>query len=342
MPADYQLGPLKRPVWASAPVPGLGPGMMGPKMVALQDAAVKMRPLGEALQTVAVVVNTVLDWTPLIGDIKAGIEAAVGENLLGDKLSAGERALAVATILPFGDFLRLGKYADDFADVVGEGGKHADEVGDASKTGRHLDGGGGGGRHADDGGGGHGGGGGAHGGDGGGSGGGGPRAGEPLVEKGRFDYDPDVILNKKFRPEVWSGHNPHLFQIDPEGRVHMAEAQLMSLDNVRNQGAQRATSGGWDGIDATHVVSRSLGGPGGPENLVRLPAGVNREEIRAMERTLEDAMKKDPGKQLYMRALAEYTSDRKIPDSITYVVYEKLADGSQRVFQEPKTFVGLH
>jgi hypothetical protein len=91
-----------------------------------------------AVGLMAVMANMALDFTPVVGDIKGAVEAAVGYNLLGDKLSVGERVLSVATILPFGDFLRLGKVADDLADLR-KVGRSLDEVDDIARGGRHLD-----------------------------------------------------------------------------------------------------------------------------------------------------------------------------------------------------------
>jgi hypothetical protein len=111
-------------------MPGLGPGAMGPGMMPLLRASVEISKLKGPMDTAARVANVALDWIPIIGDVKAGIEAVVGYNLLGEKLSPAERIISALTILPLGDFLRLGKYTDEVADLL----KHADEGEDVARV----------------------------------------------------------------------------------------------------------------------------------------------------------------------------------------------------------------
>jgi hypothetical protein len=163
MPADYELPAPERPSWASEPVAGFGPGAMGPLMAGLRTASAQVAPYATAVEAAVdaalPVVNVILDWLPVIGDVKAAIEVIAGENMLGEKLSPAERIVTALTILPLGDFLRLGKYADEAEDLIDLGRRgdelvdlerqgdkvldltrHTDELEDAAAAGgRHLD-----------------------------------------------------------------------------------------------------------------------------------------------------------------------------------------------------------
>ncbi|HVF15101.1 MAG TPA: pre-toxin TG domain-containing protein [Acidimicrobiales bacterium] len=85
--------------------------------------------------------SIILDFIPVIGDIKGVAEAITGEDLLtGEKLEPWERALGLIPLVPGAVLLR---YADEVADL----GRQVDGVGD---LGRHVDDVEGLGRHADD------------------------------------------------------------------------------------------------------------------------------------------------------------------------------------------------
>jgi hypothetical protein len=124
--------------------------------------------------------SLVLDFVPVVGDVKGIAEAVTGRDLLtGQELEPWERALGLIPLLPMSDAARAAGKVDDLVDVVGGAGRHGDEVVDAGRQGDELvgagrggddvpaeagaggappppprDGGGGGGRPPDEGGGG--------------------------------------------------------------------------------------------------------------------------------------------------------------------------------------------
>ena len=84
--------------------------------------------------------SIILDFIPVIGDIKGVAEAIAGEDLLtGEKLEPWERALGLIPLVPGAVLLR---YADEVADLgrqvdgVGDLGRHVDDV---ETVGRHAD-----------------------------------------------------------------------------------------------------------------------------------------------------------------------------------------------------------
>ncbi|WP_222126838.1 pre-toxin TG domain-containing protein, partial [Paenibacillus xylanexedens] len=87
--------------------------------------------------------GTVLDFLPVVGNVKGIIEAITGRDLLtGEKLAWYERGLAVLGPLGKGanKAASLFKYADEALELTGKTVKHADDAADAAKTvGRNAD-----------------------------------------------------------------------------------------------------------------------------------------------------------------------------------------------------------
>ncbi|WP_017692354.1 RHS repeat-associated core domain-containing protein [Paenibacillus sp. PAMC 26794] len=87
--------------------------------------------------------GTVLDFLPVVGNVKGIIEAITGRDLLtGEKLAWYERGLSVLGPLGKGanKAASLFKYADEAMDLTGKAVKHADDAADAAKTvGRNAD-----------------------------------------------------------------------------------------------------------------------------------------------------------------------------------------------------------
>ena len=56
-------------------------------------------------------VSTALDFVPGVSSVKGAYEAYTGEDpITGEKLSNAERSLSLVSIIPFGNFLKSGKY----------------------------------------------------------------------------------------------------------------------------------------------------------------------------------------------------------------------------------------
>ena len=69
--------------------------------------------------------SLVLDFVPIVGDVKGLVEAGTGRDLLtGEELSPLERALGLIPLLPIGDIARAAGKLDDIVDM----GRHADDV----------------------------------------------------------------------------------------------------------------------------------------------------------------------------------------------------------------------
>ncbi|MGE6666074.1 RHS repeat-associated core domain-containing protein [Paenibacillus xylanexedens] len=87
--------------------------------------------------------GTVLDFLPVVGNVKGIIEAITGRDLLtGEKLAWYERGLSVLGPLGKGanKAASLFKYADEALELTGKTVKHADDAADAAKTvGRNAD-----------------------------------------------------------------------------------------------------------------------------------------------------------------------------------------------------------
>lgn len=79
--------------------------------------------------------SLVVDFIPIVGDVKGLIEMGTGRDLFtGEKLAAWERSLGLIGLIPGGDLLRLGRFADDLGGAM----RHADDFGDLGGT-RRLD-----------------------------------------------------------------------------------------------------------------------------------------------------------------------------------------------------------
>lgn len=87
--------------------------------------------------------GTVLDFAPIVGNVKGVIEAITGRDLVtGEKLAWYERGLGVLGPLGKGvnKATSLLKFADEAVELTGKAVKHADDAVDAAKTaGRNAD-----------------------------------------------------------------------------------------------------------------------------------------------------------------------------------------------------------
>jgi hypothetical protein len=90
--------------------------------------------------------SLVLDFVPVVGDVKGVVEAFTGEDLLtGEELEPWERALGLIPLLPLSDVGRAAGSIDDVADLAREGdelvaaGRHLDDAEDVAGAERHLD-----------------------------------------------------------------------------------------------------------------------------------------------------------------------------------------------------------
>lgn len=95
--------------------------------------------------------SLLLDFVPVIGDVKGVVEGVTGRDLLtGEELSPWERALGMIPLLPFTDALRAAGKVDEVAGLVGRADGGLDAVASAGRHGDEAGGVVGGGRHADD------------------------------------------------------------------------------------------------------------------------------------------------------------------------------------------------
>jgi Pre-toxin TG len=83
--------------------------------------------------------SLVLDFIPIVGDVKGGVEAVTGRDLVtGEELAPWERALGAIPFLgELGALAGVAKHLDDSGDLA-RVGRHADDAGDVSDVGRHL------------------------------------------------------------------------------------------------------------------------------------------------------------------------------------------------------------
>jgi hypothetical protein len=173
-----------------------------------------------------------------------------------------------------------------------------------------------------------------------------PKPGSPVVQTLNkdinFDSPPGTVPRHAIDERVLAGTNPHRFIVDEKGRPMMAEGQVLYLSNVRNENAQRTVSGPWreEGakVDATHLIARSLGGPGTFENLVPAPDITNRQHIAEFEDRLRDMVAADPKREIFMQVYVEYGDDKStMPTELRYVAVERKGDKLEPL--EEKSFV---
>ena len=172
-----------------------------------------------------------------------------------------------------------------------------------------------------------------------------PRPGSPLVEVVGGMDEAKLGTPHPFDPRVLDGSHPQKFQLDTSNRPVIAEAKVLPMSHIRNDDAQRATSGdmrraGADS-DATHLVARTLGGPGGFENLVPASELTNRVEIRALEKDLENMVAADPKREIFMQVHVEYGGDHAMPTALHYFVFEQ-KDGKLEQIMPDQSFYASH
>jgi hypothetical protein len=81
--------------------------------------------------TILAGLSLVIDFIPVVGDIKGVVEAYTGRDLLtGQELEPWERALGLVTIIPGSDILRVLGKGSDLAGGIGGAGRAADGFGD--------------------------------------------------------------------------------------------------------------------------------------------------------------------------------------------------------------------
>ncbi len=81
--------------------------------------------------------SLVIDFIPIVGDVKGLIEMGTGRDLLtGEELAAWERSLGLVGLIPGGDLFRLAKIGAEMADTAGTAARGAGALG---TTGRGLD-----------------------------------------------------------------------------------------------------------------------------------------------------------------------------------------------------------
>lgn len=169
-----------------------------------------------------------------------------------------------------------------------------------------------------------------------------PALGSPIVER-NVSTDTGSVPVHPIDPRVLDGTHPHRFMLDPQGRPLMAEGQILNLPHLRNLDAQASVSGPFraDGaaVDATHLIARSLGGPGGFENLVPAADTMNRKEIAAFEDKVR-GLAADPHRQIFMQVYVKYGGDHSMPTELNFLVFEK--KGDQVVQLEAQPFYPSH
>lgn len=175
------------------------------------------------------------------------------------------------------------------------------------------------------------------------------RIGAPIIEQGTpADSPAGSVGRMPFHDDVLSGRNPQRFVWDPVNqRPLMAECRVSAMSNVRNDKAQEAISARYRDagmeIDATHLISCSMGGPGGIENLVPANEVVNREQIRQLEKQLEAAVKADPRRELFVQVYVEYAGGSPVPTGLNYTVSERKDGQMQQVaMSSPTEFYPWH
>lgn len=172
---------------------------------------------------------------------------------------------------------------------------------------------------------------------------GGPAVGSPIVE--RFAYSDaagGVVPPHPIDSRVLDGTHPHRFLLDAQNRPVMAEGRVLNMGHMRNDDAQRSVSGGYRDagadVDATHLIARSMGGPGGFENLVPASELTNRQEIRDLEKKLEAMVAADPHREIFVQVRVEYGGDHDMPSALHYDVFER-KDGQLEAMEERSFYV---
>lgn len=172
-----------------------------------------------------------------------------------------------------------------------------------------------------------------------------PAVGSPIVERFVSSDSPGgTVPLHPIDPRVLDGTNPHRFLLDANNRPVMAEGRVLNMGHMRNDDAQRSVSGpfrdaGGD-VDATHLIARSMGGPGGFENLVPASEVTNRQEIRDLEKKLEAMVAADPGREIFVQVRVEYGGDHAMPTALHYNVFER--KGGQVEAMEERSFYVSH
>lgn len=129
--------------------------------------------------------------------------------------------------------------------------------------------------------------------------------------------------------------NKYKYVTDEYGRIISAEGVLQKKDHEGRmtikgemsdigKGDQKPTD------DRGHLIGDQFNGSSGLENLVPQDAVINQGEVKSLECSLADEVRK--GREVYLKVEAHYSGDSHRPDSFTYI-YTIDGETSVRIFR---------
>lgn len=141
-------------------------------------------------------------------------------------------------------------------------------------------------------------------------------------DKVKVDDNGNVFrIGNELLPNNTYEKNGYKYETDKRSRIITAEGVLQqknhegrrpiedSMDDI-GKGDQKSTD------DRGHLIGDWFNGSPGLENLVPQDAAINRGEVKALECSLANEVKKD--KEVYLKVEPHYSDNSRRPDSFTY------------------------
>lgn len=155
-------------------------------------------------------------------------------------------------------------------------------------------------------------------------------------DKAKVDDNGNVFrIGNELLPNNTYEKNGYKYETDKRSRIITAEGVLQQKNhegrrliedsmNDIGKGDQKPTD------DRGHLIGDWFNGSPGLENLVPQDAVVNRGEVKALESSLANEVKKD--KEVYLKVEPHYSDNTRRPDSFTYT-YTIDGETSVKIFR---------
>lgn len=157
--------------------------------------------------------------------------------------------------------------------------------------------------------------------------------GTPIVETVSSDLPSGSYLPYEGPSARAVGSGSPVLSLDPALRPLKAQGWMFE-DAASRTSAQRQMTGpgsAHQGMQAGHLLPAARGGPGQISWLVPLEEHVNKSQIASIEAFIKARM--DAGSSVYLQVFVRYLGEGKIPEELTYYVYE-LVDGALKLSEK--------